>query len=143
MPERSAPPHFEILQRCGRGGMGVVFKARDLRLDRIVALKFLGPEHAESENARTRFRREAQAIAALNHPNIATLYEAGEWEGDPFLVLEYLSGGTLKEFLNTGGLPEDICLRYAAQLGAGLAFAHRHGVLHRYIKPGNAMFSAL
>jgi serine/threonine-protein kinase len=143
MPDRSVPPHFEILQRCGKGGMGVVFKARDLRLNRIVALKFLGPEQAESDQARTRFRREAEAIAALNHPNIATLYEVGEWEGDPYLVLEFLSGGTLKESMQAGSLALDICLRYASQLGAGLAFAHQQGVLHRDIKPANAMFSAL
>jgi tetratricopeptide (TPR) repeat protein len=123
--------------------MGVVYRARDKRLNRIVALKFLGPEGAASPDALTRFRREAELIAALNHPNIATLYEAGEWDGEPFLALEFLPGGTLKDRLRTGGLPLCDILQYASQLGAGLAFAHDQAILHRDVKPSNGMFSSV
>jgi len=136
-------PHYEILERCGRGGMGVVYRARDRRLNRIVALKFLIAEDGEqdSTSAVQRFRREAEAIAALNHPAIATIFEAGEWDGAPFLALEFLSGGTLRDRNRARRLTPSEILDYAVQLSSGLAFAHSKGILHRDIKSGNCMFS--
>ena len=122
--------------------MGVVYRARDKRLNRVVALKFLGPAQADRPGASERFEREAHAIAALSHPNIAVVYEIGEWDGEPFLALEYLSGGNLRDRIREGGLPLEEILRLARQLGAGLDFTHRHGILHRDIKPANCMFSA-
>ena len=141
MNARFEHPDYELLESCGQGGMGVVYRARDRRLNRIVALKFLIPgEDAASASALQRFQREAEAIAALNYPGIATIYEAGKWEGSPFLALEFLGGGTLRARLPTRfGLAE--ILDSACQLGSALAFAHSKGVLHRDIKPGNCMFS--
>lgn len=123
--------------------MGVLYRANDRRLKRIVALKFLGPRQSDSAEALLRFRREAQAIAALNHPNIATLYEVGEWDGEPFIALEYLPNGTLKDRLKQGLLTLSEVLTYTAQIGAGLEFGHCRGILHRDIKPSNCMFSEL
>jgi serine/threonine protein kinase/tetratricopeptide (TPR) repeat protein len=122
--------------------MGVVYKARDKRLDRIVALKFLGAAQAERHDGLERFRREAQAIAKLNHPNVAVVYEIGEWDEEPFLALEYLPGGTLHDRIRGRKLGVEEILRIAMQLGAGLEFTHQHGILHRDIKPSNSMFSA-
>jgi tetratricopeptide (TPR) repeat protein/tRNA A-37 threonylcarbamoyl transferase component Bud32 len=141
VPERSPHPYYEILEQCGQGGMGVVYKARDKRLNRIVALKFLLTGGERSEDAPARFRRETLSIAALNHPNISTLYEAGEWDGEPFLAMEFLSGGALSGQKRQGGATYGELIRYASELGSGLQYAHRAGILHRDIKPGNAMFS--
>ena len=121
--------------------MGVVYKARDKRLDRLVALKFLGAAQAERPDALERFRREAHAIAALNHPNVAVVYEIGEWDEEPFLALEYLPGGTLRDRIQGRQLDVEEIQRIAKQLGAGLDFTHQHGILHRDIKPANSMFS--
>ncbi len=123
--------------------MGVVFTARDKKLNRIVALKFLGTRQGGPPDALARFKREAQAIAALNHPNIATLFEAAEWDGEPFLALEFLPHGTLRDRIRPAGLPLAEVLQYATQMGEGLEFAHAHGIVHRDIKPGNCMFSQL
>lgn len=139
--EDPSHPHYKILDRCGEGGMGVVYRALDQRLNRIVALKFLGPGLAGSEKALKRFRREAESIAALNHPNIATLFEIGVWGDDPFLAMEFLPGGSLSARLHHGPVSSEELRRYAADLGIGLQFAHTKGILHRDIKPGNAMFS--
>lgn len=141
VPERSQHPHYELLERCGQGGMGVVYKARDKRLNRIVALKFLAPDHIGDPDSRRRFQREAEAIAALNHPNIAVLYEIGEWDAEPFLALEFLPGGTIKQVLKLRSLGLSEILSYAYQLGSGLDFAHDKGILHRDIKPSNGMFA--
>lgn len=122
--------------------MGVVYRARDRRLDRIVALKFLGFGHSEDPEAMERFRRETHAIAALNHPHIAVVYESGEWDGEPFMALEFLPGGTLRDRIHPGGLSLDDLLTIARQLGSGLDFTHRSGILHRDIKPANGMFGA-
>ena len=122
--------------------MGAVYKALDKRLNRTVALKFLLPDQSGSPVALSRFRREAESIAALNHPNIAILYEVGEWDGEPFLALEYLPNGSLKQREKRGSLALPEILKYTAELSAALQFAHTQGILHRDIKPGNAMFSA-
>jgi serine/threonine-protein kinase len=138
---RSEHPYYELLEPCGEGGMGVVYKARDKRLNRIVALKFLAPDRAGQKDAVRRFEREARAIAALNHPNIAVVYDVGEWDGTPFLALEYLPGGTLKSRCRGRRLPYTEILHYVTQLGKGLSYAHDQGILHRDIKPSNVMFS--
>lgn len=139
--------HYEVLEKLGAGGMGVVYKARDLTLDRFVALKFLAAHLNESDPAEARFRREARSISALNHPNIATIYEVGEAAGEPFLAFEYIPGGTLESrlaSLRASGtkMSLDEVISIATQLAEGLAHAHRNGILHRDIKPGNLMFSA-
>ena len=135
-------PDYDLLENCGQGGMGVVYRARDRRLNRIVALKFLHPAEGDTASAEAlhRFQREAEAIAALNFSGIATIYEAGNWEGSPFLALEFLGGGTLRDRL-PARLPLPEILNYAGQLGDALAFAHSKGVLHRDIKPANCMFN--
>ncbi|MGH3181996.1 MAG: serine/threonine-protein kinase, partial [Streptosporangiaceae bacterium] len=129
---RSIGP-FEVLERLGAGGMGEVYKARDRRLNRFVALKFL-PE-AAAEAARERFQREALAIAALNHPHICTLYEVGDDHGQPFLVLELLEGETLKARIRRGPLDAEQLLDWSVQITDALDAAHRKGVLHRDLKP--------
>ncbi len=133
---------YEILSLIGVGGMGEVYKARDTRLDRVVALKFLSRRLHVDEEARMRFEREAKAISTLNHPNIAIIYDVDLDSENPYLVLEYLPGGTLLRRIRDQKLPlEEICL-YARQLGLGLAHAHRNGVTHRDVKPANALFAA-
>ena len=99
--------HYEVLEKIGSGGMGEVYLAQDTKLDRKVALKVLPPELAESEERRARFKREAKSIAALNHPNIITVYEIGEHEGTPYIAMEYVVGVTLREMLRAGPLPND------------------------------------
>ncbi len=126
---------FEILERLGAGGMGEVFRARDTRLNRFVAIKFL-PE-AASAQARERFQREALAIAALNHPNICTLYEAGEHGGQPYLVMELLEGESLFTRLQRGPVPLGQIEQWGAEIADALQAAHAKGILHRDLKPGN------
>jgi serine/threonine protein kinase/Tol biopolymer transport system component len=126
---------FEILEPLGAGGMGEVFKARDTRLNRYVAIKFL-PE-AASPLARERFHREAQAIAALNHPNICTLYEVGEQDGQPYLVMELLEGETLFHRLQRGPVPMPQLAQWGAEIADALQTAHAKGILHRDLKPAN------
>jgi len=126
---------FEILEPIGAGGMGEVFKARDTRLNRFVAIKFL-PE-AASPLARERFHREAQAIAALNHPNICTLYEVGEQDGQPYLVMELLEGETLFHRLQRGPVPMPQLTQWGAEIADALQTAHAKGILHRDLKPAN------
>ncbi|MGH9418271.1 MAG: protein kinase domain-containing protein [Terriglobales bacterium] len=126
---------FEVLERLGAGGMGEVFRARDRKLNRYVALKYL-PEGA-SAAARERFEREAQAVAALSHPNICALYETGEDDGRPFLVLELLEGETLQGRLARGPLTGDAWTEAALEIAEALEAAHKRGILHRDLKPGN------
>jgi serine/threonine protein kinase len=137
--ENHLQERYEILAPLGEGGMGVVYKARDTRLHRLVALKFLAA--AESPEARDQSLSEARAIAALNHPNIATIYEVGESEGAPVLVLEYLPGGTLRS--RTGARPLSLTeiVEFGLQIADGLAHAHRHGVVHGDVKTENVMFT--
>ena len=138
--------HYDVLEKLGAGAMGVVYKARHNVLGRTVALKFLAPHLMESAAARARFVKEARAVSALNHANIAVLYEAEEVDGQWFLALEYLAGGTLKARLSElrredERMPPAEALECAKGLAAGLAYAHRSGILHRDIKPENLMFS--
>ena len=129
--------HYRVLQKLGAGGMGIVYLAEDIRLDRRVALKILPPEFAVDENRGERFLREARAVATLNHPGIAVLYEIGDTEGTQFLAMEYVSGKTLQEELAGGPLSKDRLLDYATQIADALEHAHRHSILHRDIKPAN------
>ena len=130
---------YQILSALGAGGMGEVYKARDIRLDRIVAVKIL-PEHL-SGNAerRQRFEREARIVSKLNHPCICVLHDIGHEGGTDFLVMEYLEGESLAERLRRGPLPLAEGLRYATQIVDGLAKAHQSGIVHRDLKPGNIM----
>jgi len=137
--------HYEILSEAGTGGMGMVFKARDLRLNRLVALKFLPPQMV-LEQEMVRLEDEARAISALNHPNIATIHGIEEADGRKFLVLEYVAGGTLQSKLNeirASGrkLPVGQALDYAIQIALALMHAHRRSIVHLDIKPSNAMLT--
>jgi serine/threonine-protein kinase len=132
---------YEVLGLIGAGGMGEVYRARDTRLDRTVALKVLPPEFASDSTLRARFEREARAISALEHPHICTLHDVGEESGQAFLVMEHLSGETLAERLKKGPLPLPQALEVAIQIAEALAAAHRHGIVHRDLKPGNVMLT--
>jgi Tol biopolymer transport system component len=132
---------YEILAALGAGGMGEVYKARDTRLDRTVAIKIL-PEHISAKpQARERFEREARAVSSLNHPHICTLHDVGHQDGIDFLVMEYLEGETLAQRLKKGPLPPEQVLQYAIQVAEALDTAHKHGVIHRDLKPGNIMLT--
>jgi len=135
---------YEIVEQLGAGGMGVVYRARDTSLNRFVALKFLAGHLLNSESARQRFYQEARVISALSHSNIAVIYEIGEEAGEPYLALEYLSGGTLHSRLAAAGgsLNTGEALRIAEALFSGLGHAHRNSILHRDIKPANLMYNA-
>ena len=132
---------YEILSQVGAGGMGEVYKARDTRLNRVVAIKVLPPHLADRPDVRERFEREARTIAALSHPHICVLYDVGEEDGAYFLVMEHVEGETLAARLERGPLPVDQVLRYASELADALDRAHRHGALHRDIKPANIMIT--
>lgn len=129
--------HYHILEQIGAGGMGVVFRAHDERLDRDVAIKVLPPGTVNDEPARKRFRKEALTVSKLNHPNIATIYDFDSQDGVDFLVMELVPGATLDEKLAAGPLSEKEVLRLSIQIAEGLAAAHAHGVVHRDLKPGN------
>ena len=130
---------YRISGEIGRGGMGVVLKAEDTKLKRLVALKFLPPELMHSPEARERFIREAQAAAALDHPNICTVYEVEEKEGQTYIAMAYIDGKNLKERIAQEPLKIDEALDVAIQVAEGLQEAHRKGIIHRDIKPANIM----
>jgi eukaryotic-like serine/threonine-protein kinase len=132
---------YEILAPIGAGGMGEVYRARDTRLDRVVAIKVL-PEHLSSNpQLRERLEREAKAISSLSHPHICSLYDIGHQDGVDFLVMEYLEGETLAHRIKKGALPPEQLFQYAIQISDALDTAHRHGVIHRDLKPGNIMLT--
>lgn len=133
--------HYRIEERLGSGGMGDVYLAVDLRLDRLVALKFLNRELIDEQAAAARLQREARAIARLSHPNIAVVHELVMEDDRSFLVLEYLRGQSLAERLRRGALPLDEALRIGIGVARGLAEAHAHGIVHRDVKPGNVMLT--
>ena len=132
---------YEILSAIGAGGMGEVYRAKDTRLDRIVAIKVLPAHLADSPELRERFEREARTIASLNHPHICTLHDIGHQDGTDFLVMEYLEGETLAQRLVKGPLPLDQVLHYAIEIADALDKAHRKGITHRDLKPGNIMLT--
>jgi len=140
LPGRRLGP-YEILSAIGAGGMGEVYKARDTRLDRTVAIKVLPAHLADRADLRERFEREAKTIASLNHPHICTLYDTGHQDDIDFLVMEYLEGETLAQRLAKGALPIQQVLQYAIEISDALDKAHRKGVTHRDLKPGNIMLT--
>ena len=134
--------HYEILAKLGEGGMGVLYKARDSRLDRLVALKILRPDKVKDPERRRRFVLEARAASALNHPHIVTVYDIGETDGVHFIAMEHVEGTTLADRIGRRGLPLPDALRHAAQIADALAQAHAKGIVHRDLKPANVMVTA-
>ena len=142
MPDPQILNHYRILGPLGRGGMGEVFVAEDTRLHRKVALKILPALMAADPERRVRFEREAQAVAALNHPNIVTIHSVEEADGVPFLTMELVEGKPLNDVMSSGALPLDVLLKAGISISDAIAAAHQRGITHRDLKPGNVMVTA-
>ncbi len=134
--------HYQILEKLGEGGMGVVYKARDLRLDRLVCIKILHPEQLKDESRKQRFIQEAKSASSLNHPNIVTIHEIDQADGTDFMVMEFVAGKTLQQLIPNGGMPVADVLKYAIPIARALAAANAAGIIHRDVKPGNIMVGA-
>ncbi|MCH7604071.1 MAG: serine/threonine protein kinase, partial [Planctomycetes bacterium] len=142
----NTPPNqigtYTITREIGRGGMGVVYLARDTKLDRDVAIKALPAEFAEDKERLDRFEREAKLLASLNHPHIATIFGLEEADGNQYLILEYIEGETLAERLERGAIPVSEALPIAGQIAEAMEAAHEKGVIHRDLKPANIKFTS-
>src|SRR5712671_2717452 len=133
--------HYQITDKIGEGGMGVVWKARDTRLDRLVAIKVLPADKVANPERKRRFVQEAKAASALNHPNIITIHEISSEDGVDSIVMEFVRGKTLDQLIGRKGLRTADTLKYAIQIADALARAHAAGIVHRDLKPGNIMVS--
>ena len=133
--------HYKIISQLGRGGMGEVYLAEDLSLDRKVALKFLPDVFTGDPERMARFEREAKLLASLNHPNIAAIYGLEQADGKRFLIMEYVEGETLQARISKGALPLEDALAVCRQIAEGLEAAHEKGVIHRDLKPANVMIT--
>lgn len=134
--------HYKIIKQLGAGGMGEVYLSEDTKLKRKVALKFLPPQLTVDKEAKARFEREAQAAAALNHPNIVTIFEIGEFKNQIFIAMEYVAGDTLRTKIDEGQLTIDESINFTNQICEGLAKSHQAGIVHRDIKPENILIDS-
>ena len=133
--------HYKIIEEIGAGGMGVVYKARDTKLDRVVALKFLPDDVIREKEAKDRFIREAKSASKLDHPNICTIYAVEEVDGQLFIAMAYYEGETLQDVIDKGPMKIDETLTITNQIAEGLNEAHSKGIIHRDIKPSNIMLT--